>query len=221
MSSFANVTDRLIEFATEGSSYIFCHANKQYIPFPTKISRCKVLKPLEKLVLIELLFCFGENNYAYPSLELLADRLNVDDKTISGHLKKLVEKNFITISHRPNRVNYYYIKWLECNPYIILSETAHWYMNTVQTRDIPKKDLHCEMLKVVSAICNSKEYDNLINDLCSAIEGIEEGSIEKREYYSNKWEDNILKFITTLNNAFVNTFGSKIRPVNTDTVFGC
>lgn len=219
-----DIFGRMIDFANDtDNSYYVCH--KQYFPLPLRISRCRGLSSQEKLVLMEMLYCFGDNDVAFPSLEYLAFQLDVDDKTISKNISKLIEKKFFNVYKKPNKVNRYYINMLETNPYITLSELTFWYEKTVQTREIPKQDLLPLIRKEIRRVTESKTYTDFLHRLLPIVVGMEnswynylenpELPLAKLDY--DRWrrqEKEILdEYLDHLNQVLKDKLGSNIRSV--------
>lgn len=224
MSTKKGIFDRMIELASDKNSLYYI-SNRQYFPLSLRISRCRGVSSQEKLVLMELLYCFGDNDQAFPSIEYLAFQLDVDDKTVSKNIRKLIEKKFISVYKAPNRVNRYYIHLLESNPYITLSELTLWFEKTVQTREIPKQDLVSQVRKELRRVTESEEYTSFLsrlmivcveimkcwNEYCKRPDAL----YAKSEY--DKWcrqEREILnEYLDYLNQAMKNKFGNNIRIV--------
>ncbi|MFC0212886.1 helix-turn-helix domain-containing protein [Paenibacillus chartarius] len=224
MSAKKGIFDRMIELASDKDNLYYI-SNKQYFPLPLRISRCRGLSSQEKLVLMELLYCFGDNDEAFPSIEYLAFQLDVDDKTVSKNIKKLIEKKFISVYKSPNRVNRYYIHLLESNPYITLSELTLWFEKTIQTRGIPKQDLIPQIRKEVRRVTESAEYTSFLsrlmivcaellkcwNEYCKHPDAL----YAKSEYdKSCRQEREILnEYLAYLNEVMNDKFGTNVRTV--------
>lgn len=219
-----DIFGRMIAFSKQTKNLNYAY-HKQYFPLPLRISRCRRISSQEKMVLIELFCCFGQNEVAFPSLETIAFRLDIDDKTVSKSIKKLVDKQFISVYKAPNRVNRYYLGLLETNPYITLSELTHWYERNIQTRRIPKSDIINEIRWEIKRVTDGTMYDSCLERLTAIVVELEEKGVAitkdpnyiwaKGQYMNLCKQERALydDYIGYLNTLIHDKFGDKVRTV--------
>ncbi len=134
MSKKSVIPEYLSAFAQDNNTEIVMTANHGYVVAPQKILRCYRLSDFEKLLLLELLSYMGENNYAFPSHKRLAFKLGKKSvSSIKKALNSLKDKGFITWTKGRGDIgsNRYYLSELTVNPYIILSEFVHYFVERI------------------------------------------------------------------------------------------
>ncbi|WP_046178962.1 helix-turn-helix domain-containing protein [Domibacillus tundrae] len=109
-------------------------SNRGFVVTPQKILRCYRLTDFEKILLIDLLSLMGERGYAFPSHGTLAFRQGKKSTaSIKSTLNSLCKKGFINwkAGGADLGTNHYKVQNLSYNPYIIMSEFTHYYVNVL------------------------------------------------------------------------------------------
>ncbi|MBU8880618.1 helix-turn-helix domain-containing protein [Bacillus sp. FJAT-29790] len=145
---------QLATFAT-GNGSIRMVANRGYVIAPQKILRCYRLNDIEKILLLEVISYMGVNNYAFPSHKRLAFKLGKKSTaSIKNGLKSLKEKGFIHWSKGGGDLgtNHYRLSDLYSNPYIIMSEFTHFFVEEIldaHRGEISYEDIYSTVLQIV------------------------------------------------------------------------
>jgi predicted transcriptional regulator len=109
-----------------------------FLKVPESVRRCYYLEPNEKQVLFELYSWADSKGIVKVTIDLIALKLGITEKTVRNTLKTLKEKGFILIDTE-GRANIYTISTLKDNPYFVLSEFIHrfievsYYRKGIQT----------------------------------------------------------------------------------------
>lgn len=113
--------------------------NKGYfLKVPDSVRRCYYLEPNEKQVLFELYSWADDDGKAKVTIDLMALKLGITEKTVRQTVKSLDKKDFISIK-KEGRANVYIMSTLKHNPYLVLSEFIHqfimsyYYKKNIQT----------------------------------------------------------------------------------------
>jgi hypothetical protein len=120
-----SASDYMRKIAENGA---YANLNKYYVPLPHKLYRCLGLTIYEKMILIELIAYMGTNIHCFPTQETIALNIGASSKTVSDHLWRLRDKDFIWIDYRNHNNLYYLAANLQDNPYIMLSELTHQFI---------------------------------------------------------------------------------------------
>ncbi len=134
-----------------------------YVNLPQVIRRCYFLDSDEINLLTELFSWMDENGTVQVEQGLLSLKTGIKLRTVktklTGDNDSLKSKGFITV-HKKKRNNVYTISKLEFNPYIILSEMAHsyveshYYKNSLRNMDWEETELDEE-----AAVSNSNVHN--------------------------------------------------------------
>lgn len=139
-------------------------ANKGFVIAPQKIIRC--FRLIEKLLLLEILSYMGANDYAFPSHKRLAFKLGKKSTaSIKNALKSLKDKGFIDWSSGGGDMgtNHYVLMDLHYNPYIIMSEFTHFFVEEILAdyrSEISYEDIYLTVLETVEKPKNARDEDD-------------------------------------------------------------
>lgn len=161
------IPEYLSTFAQDNNEGIAMTSNHGYVIAPQKILRCFRLNEIEKLLLLELLSYMGDNDFAYPSHKRLAFKLGKKSvSSIKKALTSLKEKGFITWSKGGGDTgsNHYRLTELRLNPYIILSEFVHFFVECILKKyrnEISYETIYGSVLHLVEKKGTDKEIPDV------------------------------------------------------------
>lgn len=110
----------------------FTDQHKGFTIVPQKFIRCYGLTEYEKLILIDLWSYMGDKHLCFPSLGTIARNVGCSSKTVERHMETLESKELIHINKSQRNHVYYLPNDLHKNPYLLLSEKTHEFINKVK-----------------------------------------------------------------------------------------
>lgn len=99
----------------------------KYLIIPENVKRCYYLDANEKLVLFELYSWAKEDGKCQVAMDLVSLKLGISERTVRTCVKELVKKKFVQVS-KQGRANIYTFDALKDNPYLVLSEFIHEFI---------------------------------------------------------------------------------------------
>lgn len=138
----------------------FTQTHKGYTKVPQKIHRCFGLSQYEKLILIDLVAYMSNKHKCYPTIETIARNVGCSSKSVERHLQMLHQKSFILISQSRKNNEYYLFNNLHVNPYLLISEKTHEFVNSVR-HSLNERELTSWIRKITSG----ENYQTFINKL--------------------------------------------------------
>jgi len=100
----------------------------KFLTLPENVKRCCYLDANEKLVLFELYSWAKEDGTCKVSMDLVSLKLGISERTVRTCVKELAVKKFIQKS-KQGRSNFYRCDNLKNNPYLVLSEFIHQFID--------------------------------------------------------------------------------------------
>ncbi len=98
-----------------------------FLTIHENIKRCYYLDANEKLVLFELYSWSSQDGNCKLTMDLISMKLGLSEKTVRTKIKSLKEKKFVTVK-KERKSNKYIFNNLKENPYLILSEVIHTFI---------------------------------------------------------------------------------------------
>ncbi|USG67356.1 BlaI/MecI/CopY family transcriptional regulator [Brevibacillus ruminantium] len=100
---------------------------EKYLTVPESVKRCYYLDANEKLVLFELYSWAKDDGKCQVAMDLVSLKLGISERTVRTCVKELVKKKFVQVS-KQGRSNIYTFDALKDNPYLVLSEFVHEFI---------------------------------------------------------------------------------------------